>query len=405
MSSFVLDKISMVENPIAETSHIAEQLEKNGKHVLRFSIGDPAAYFKTPEYILSAYKLALENHKTAYSDWKGNETLRKAIASRYKDLYNVDYNPENIQITQGVSEALQFINMSLIEKNTKAIIIAPFFTQYLPYILMEGGEPILSFHDFSNNWNIDTESIKEKIKNAGKNKPKYILVTNPNNPTGTAPSEKSLKEVVEIAKDNDIFLISDEIYDEILYNNTKFISVSSLAKGVPHMILNGASKNLIATGFRIGFCITPEDDKKSVSLRNSISILSNSRLSANTPAQYAVAEGISNKVEHKKAVTDFIRQVEKRSALSYKLSQESAFLKVIKPNSAFYIFPQIGLNILKINTDKEFVELLLKEEHLQVIRGSGFGMPGFIRMVTLPSEDKITEAFSRIEKFCIRHKK
>ncbi len=403
--SFVLDKISMVENPIAETSQIAEQLEKEGKQILKFSIGDPAAYFKTPEYILSAYKLALENHKTAYSDWKGNEGLRSAVASRYKDLYNVEYTPDTVQITQGVSEALQFINMSLIEKNTTAVIIAPFFTQYLPYILMEGGKPILTFHDFSNNWNIDTESLKEKIKNAGKNKPKYILVTNPNNPTGTVPSEKSLKEVVEIAKDNDIFLISDEIYDEILYKGTKFTSVSSLAKGVPHMILNGASKNLIATGFRIGFCITPENDKKSVSLRDSISILSNSRLSANTPSQYAVAEGISNKEEHKKALKDFIDKVERRASLSYKLSQESEFLKAVKPTSAFYLFPQIDLNILKINTDKEFVELLLKEEHLQVIRGSGFGMPGFIRMVTLPSEDKITEAFSCIERFCKRHKK
>ncbi len=403
--SFVLDKISMVENPIAETSQIAEKLEKEGKPVLKFSIGDPAAYFKTPEYILSAYKLALENHKTAYSDWKGNETLRKAISSRYKDLYKVDYNPENIQITQGVSEALQFVNMSLIDKNTTAVIVAPFFTQYLPYILMEGGRPILTFHDFSNNWNIDTESLKEKIKNSGKNKPKYILVTNPNNPTGTIPSEKSLREVVEIAKDNDIFLISDEIYDEILYKGTNFTSVSSLARGVPHMILNGASKNLIATGFRVGFSITPEDDEKSVSLRNSISILSNSRLSANTPAQYAVAEGINNKAEHKKALRDFISNVEKRSELSYNLIKESEFLNVIKPNSAFYIFPQIDLNILKINTDKEFVELLLKEEHLQVIRGSGFGMPGFIRMVTLPNEENIIEAFSRIERFCVRHKK
>ena len=200
-------------------------------------------------------------------------------------------------------------------------------------------------------------------------------------------------------------MISDEIYDEILYKGTKFTSVSSLAKGVPHMILNGASKNLIATGFRIGFCITPENDKKSVSLRDSISILSNSRLSANTPSQYAVAEGISNKEEHKKALRDFIDKVERRSSLSYKLSQESEFLKAVKPTSAFYIFPQIDLNILKINTDKDFVELLLKEEHLQVIRGSGFGMPGFIRMVTLPSEDKITEAFSCIERFCKRHKK
>ncbi len=270
---------------------------------------------------------------------------------------------------------------------------------------MEGATPIFANHEFSNNWDINTESLIQTIKNSGKNKPKYILVTNPNNPTGTVPSEKSLKEVVEIAKNNDIFLISDEIYDELLFNDAKFTSVSQVAKGVPHMILNGASKNLFATGFRIGFSIIPESDKKSLALKNAISMLCNSRLSANTPAEYAITEGISNTKKRTEVLKEVLKRIEKTSNLAYDLIKESEYLEVVKPNSAFYIFPRIKLNKLNIHTDKEFTELLLREQHLEILRGSGFGMDGFIRLVTLPEEDVIKEAFSRIEKFCNFHKK
>ncbi|MEM0201347.1 MAG: aminotransferase class I/II-fold pyridoxal phosphate-dependent enzyme, partial [Candidatus Micrarchaeaceae archaeon] len=236
-------------------------------------------------------------------------------------------------------------------------------------------------------------------------KPKYILITNPNNPTGTTSSYSSLKEVVEIAKDNDIFLISDEIYDELIFNDAKFTPLSKIAKGVPHMILNGASKNLFATGFRIGFCIIPENDKKSISLKNAITKLANSRLSANTPAEYAVAEGISNIKKRKEFLKSALQKIEKNSNLAYKLAKNSEYLEVVKPNSAFYIFPRIKFNKLNIKNDKEFTETLLKEQHLQVLRGSGFGTQGFIRLITLPDEQVIEEAFSRLEKFFEAHKK
>ncbi len=405
MNDFVIEHISKIENPLAELVDIANSLRKNGHKILSLSVGDPVNYVKTPDFIIEKYIEALKLGRTFYESWGGNKKLKEAVSKRYNDLYKVNYNTEDVIITQGVSEALQFTNTSLLSKGDTALIISPFFTQYLPNIIMEGATPIFANHEFSNNWDINTESLIQTIKNSGKNKPKYILVTNPNNPTGTVPSEKSLKEVVEIAKNNDIFLISDEIYDELLFNDAKFTSVSQVAKGVPHMILNGASKNLFATGFRIGFSIIPESDKKSLALKNAISMLCNSRLSANTPAEYAITEGISNTKKRTEVLKEVLKRIEKTSNLAYDLIKESEYLEVVKPNSAFYIFPRIKLNKLNIHTDKEFTELLLREQHLEILRGSGFGMDGFIRLVTLPEEDVIKEAFSRIEKFCNFHKK
>lgn len=405
MKDFVIENISKVENPLAELNDIINTLNLDKNELLNLSLGDPARYMKTPNFVIEKYIEALKLGRTFYEDWSGNKKLKEAVAKRYKILYNVNYNSNDIIITQGVSEALQFTNTSLLSKGEKALIVAPFFTQYLPNILLEGATPIFAQHDFNNNWDINTESLIKTIKNCEKNKPKYILVTNPNNPTGTVPSEKTLKEVVEIAKDNDIFLISDEIYDELLFKDTKFTSVSKLARGVPHMILNGASKNLFATGFRIGFCIIPEEDKKSIELKNAISILCNSRLSANSPAEYAVTEGVIDTTKRKEFLNEALERIEKTSNLAYKLAKESRYLDVVKPNSTFYIFPRINLNELKIRNDKEFTEKLLKEQHLQVLRGSGFGMDGFIRLITLPEEQVVAEAFSRLEKFFKNNKK
>ncbi|MEM0201317.1 MAG: aminotransferase class I/II-fold pyridoxal phosphate-dependent enzyme, partial [Candidatus Micrarchaeaceae archaeon] len=169
---FVINKISKIENPLAELAIINNNLTKKGFKILNLTIGDPSRYMKTPKFIIDEYIKALKMGKTFYEDWNGNKKLKLAVSERYKKLYNINYNPECVIITQGVSEALQFTNSSLLSNGKKAIIIAPFFTQYLPNIIIEGAKPVFSYHDFSNNWEINTESLLKSIKNSGKNKPK-----------------------------------------------------------------------------------------------------------------------------------------------------------------------------------------------------------------------------------------
>lgn len=401
---FISKKLSHTGDPIGENADLVDNLQKNGVKPIKLIMGDPARYFKIQDNVIKAYQTAVAEGKNFYLEGQGLEELREAVTERYSRMYNVDFDKNNVIITQGVVEALQFLNHTLIYGGDPAILVAPFFTQYIPSITLHEGVPLLAHYNESKDWDLDIDDIKQTLKKA-KQKPKYLLITNPSNPTGTVSSEKSLKEVVEFAKDNDLFLVADEVYDEIVYNGAKFVSLSKLAKGIPHMIFNGASKNYLATGFRVGFSIIPENDPKSRALLEAFVKLSYSRLSANTPSQYAMLEGLRNTAEHAKAMSYFVPQIAKRSNTAAKLVNETEYLTTVQPNSAFYIFPRINFDLLTIKDDTTFVRELLKEVHVQLTRGSNFGMPGYIRIVTLPDESSLTDAIGRIERFCKAHSK
>ena len=401
---FLSKRIYRMGDPIGETAGIVQKVEKKGISVTKLIMGDPSRYFKLQENVAQAYKTAITQSKTFYIEGPGLAALRSAVVDRYSDMYGIEFNSDKVIITQGVIEALQFLNRALIYKNDKAIIVAPFFTQYVPCITSQEGKPLIAYYNESKDWNLDVESIEKTIKKE-KIKPKYLLITTPNNPTGTVLSENSLKELVEFAKNNDIFIISDEVYDEIIYNGAKFTSIGKVAKGIPHMILNGASKNYVATGFRIGFSIIPEDDKKSDKLREVFIKLSYSRLSANTPSQYAILEGLKNKKAHERFIKSVLPKIERRSKLAAKLINETGHLSAVVPNSAFYVFSKINFDHLDLKNDKEFVEKLIEEEHVQLTRGSSFGTPGYVRLVSLPQEEVIVEAVKKIERFCKNHSK
>lgn len=401
---FISKRLHDTGDPIGETTNIVQSLEKRGIDVIKLIMGDPARYFGTQQNVAKAYENAINEGKTFYLEGPGLSELRSAVVERYSDLYNINFSKDKVIITQGVIEALQFLNHALIYKNDSAILLAPFFTQYVPCITLQEGKPSIAYHDEAKDWDINMESIENALKKSSK-KPKYMLITTPNNPTGTVIPEKSIKEIVEFAKNNDLFIVSDEIYDEIIYNHAKFTSIGKIAKGIPHMILNGASKNYIATGFRIGFSIIPEEDKKSKELMEAFTKLSYSRLSANTPSQYAVLEGLRNKKAHNNYISSILPKIASRSTLAAKLINKTEYLRAIIPNSAFYVFAKINLKLLDIKNDKEFVETLLKEEHVHLTKGSSFGMEGYVRLVSLPEEKIIKEAIERIERFCKRHKR
>ncbi len=402
---FISSAGSGIENPILEQGRLARELERKGSKLIKINIGDPAMYFRLPKNIVWAYKKALEEGHTAYLEEQGLRELREAVSDRYLDRYGISFAGENVVITQGVSEALSFMNQGMIDGGDSAVIFRPFFTEYLTYLKLSGGVPILPALDESNNWDINISELERLLKNNKGRKPKYMLMTNPNNPTGTTLSGKAIREAIEIAKDNDIFIVSDEVYDELLYNGAEFTSVGKFAKGIPHMLLNGASKNYMATGLRVGFAIFPEEDPKSQALKKVFIGMAGARLSANTPSQYAILEGMRNKEKHNEFMHEKLLQIADRSRLAARLINETGFFTAVPPNSAFYLFARIHLNKLSIKDDKEFVELLLKEQQIQLTRGSGFGMEGFIRIVTLPSEAVLTEAVERIRKFCEGHKK
>lgn len=393
------------ENPIEEEDVVAERLERQGKKILKLNRGDPAVYFPTMKYMIDAYVKALKEGRTRYSDFTGIKSLREAVSARYKRLYGIDAGPDDIVITNGVSEALMFINSVLVNRGDKAVFFRPYYPLYIPDLKINGGNPIIERYSEERNWDIDIDSLERAVRKdlKARKRLKYLVITNPNNPTGTVLEPNALRELVEIAKDYGMVLISDEIYDEITFNGARYTSVSKLAEGIPHIILNGASKDFDATGFRIGFTIIPGKDKTSVEMKRRIAEYAKLRLCVNTPAQYAVAEGISNVAEHSKGIKKLVAEIEKRINFAAKRINESAYMHVVQPRGAYYLFPKLDMKAMRFKDDRSFVDRLLKEKGVQITRGSGFGEPGYIRIVGLPPKDILETAINRIEDFCRVH--
>ncbi|MGI0141522.1 MAG: pyridoxal phosphate-dependent aminotransferase [Candidatus Micrarchaeales archaeon] len=390
-------------NPIDEDNELAEKIIKSGKKVIQLNRGDIALYFPTPKYIKDAYIEAIRENKTFYTRSRGIPELIDAVIGRYKRMFNINLREEDIVTTEGVSEGLYFLNASLLNPGNHAIVFKPYYTQYIPNIELSGGKVYHLDYKEEMGWDIDTDELEDHIKRMKEKRGiKYIIITNPNNPTGTVLPRKTLKRVVDLANEHKLVLVSDEIYDEIVYNNAKFTSVAQLAKDMPHVILNGASKNLDATGFRIGFMIVPGEDKESMELKKKFEDFASVRVSVNAPAQYAVAEAIRNVKEHKKAVGGMVKEIESRVNFAIKLLNENPYLQAVRPNSAYYIFPRIDLKSLNYKRDKEFVDDLLEKKLVQITRGSGFGSQNHIRIVSLPSKQTLGEAINRLNEFCMK---
>lgn len=401
---FISERSKYALNPIEEEDVLAEKLAASGKKVIKLNRGDPPVYFPTPAYILNAYIEALKSGKTTYSMATGVKTLKDAIRARYRKKYRISLEDEDVIVTQGVSEALSFLNSTLINDGDSAILFKPYYPLYLPLLNLSGGKEILERYNENDAWNVHIEGLAGTLKTLKSERKldrvKYILVTNPNNPTGTVLKKGVLEELVSLANEYGVFLVSDEIYDEIVYNGARFTSIGEIAKGVPHMILNGASKDYDATGFRLGYALIQGDDEKSVLLKRKFADFATVRLSANVPAQYAFAEGIANAEKHAEAVSAMVNEIESRVNYATALLKENPYIDLVRPNGAFYLFPKVDMKSLKFETDKEFVDKLLIEEGIQLTRGSGFGAPSHVRIVSLPPQDVLEDAIGRLNAFC-----
>ena len=394
-----------VYSAIREEDDFAEGLRKQGKQVIKLSSGDPALYFPTPKYIIDAYVEALVSGKTSYSRSQGVLELVDAIIERYRSRYGLSMKEQDVVVTSGVAEALTFLNSALLNAGDAAIILKPYYTQYPVAIRMFGGDFLLGKYDESNDWSIDLDALAKLVRKRGarSKRIKYMLITNPNNPTGTVLSRRALEEVVEIANEHRILLVSDEIYDEIVFGGASFTSVGELAKGVPHLILNGASKAFDATGFRIGYVLVPEGDRVSEELKHKLADYCRVRLSASTPAQYAIASAMSNRTEHRETVGQLVKAIEGIVESAMKLLKENKHLSTVRPRGAFYVFPRIDMRSLEFKDDREFVHALLKDKLIQTTRGSGFGAPNHFRIVALAPRDVMSSSIEKINDFCREH--
>ena len=359
------------------------------KDVISLGIGEPD--FTTPESILQAGIRSLQNGETHYTSNWGKIELRQAISENLKKLYGVSYNPENeIIATVGVSEALYLTMVAVLDPSDEVIIPTPCFVSYQAEVLLAGGVPMEIPSKIENNFQLDPDEIRAAITP----KTKVIFVGYPSNPTGAVAEREILLEVAKIAEEHNLLIVSDEIYDRLVYG-FEHVCVPTLGESIKRrtILLGGFSKDYAMTGWRIGYACGPADIIKGLVRIHQYTIMS-----APTTAQDAALEAMQNGEEYvQEMVTEYDRR---RKLLVSGLNRLG--LRTFEPRGAFYAFPDIQASGMD---DETFAEALLKEEGVAVVPGNAFGPggDGFVRACYATTYEKIEEALRRMERFMSRH--
>lgn len=396
----IAKRLKSVEYAIRKFAPIARELERKGKKIIPLNIGDPLKFdFHTPEHIKEALCKAVKNNKNYYLESKGLRELREAICEKEKRNYGISIDPEHVVVTQGVAEAINFVIGTFIDPGDEILVPSPTYPSYIGETLAHYGKPVEYVCREDLGWMPDVEDIRKKISE----KTKLIVIINPNNPTGSVYDEKIVREILGIAAENDLVVVSDEIYDRIIFEDN-FKSTASLSKDTVVIGLNGFSKIYLMTGWRLGYLyVYDPTGEHADEITELIMKKAMNRICANTPVQYAGVVAIRGPHDHVSKMMDKLR---KRRDLIYKRIVEIEDMSTVKPEGTFYIFPKISLGQTWKN-DEDFVLELLKEEGVFLVHGSGFGETcgfGHFRAVFLPSEEIINEAFDKIEKFIKRKK-
>ena len=359
------------------------------KDVISLGIGEPD--FTTPEPILQAGIRSLQNGETHYTSNWGKLELRQAIADNLKKRYGVSYNPENEVIaTVGVSEALYLTMVAILDPGNEVIIPTPCFVSYQAEVLLAGGVPVEIPSKIENNFQLDPDEVRASITP----KTKVIFVGYPSNPTGAVAEREILLEVAKIAEEHNLLIISDEIYDRLVYG-FEHVCVPALGESIKRrtVLLGGFSKDYAMTGWRIGYACGPAEIIKGLVRVHQYTIMS-----APTTAQDAALEAMKS---GNKYVEEMVAEYDRRRKLLVG-GLNRLGLRTFEPRGAFYAFPNIQASGMD---DETFAETLLKEEKVAVVPGNAFGPggDGFVRACYATAYEKIEEALHRMERFMSRH--
>jgi len=390
----IAERVQKVQYAIRDVMNEAAKVEASGKQVFKLNIGDPNAYdFDTPNHVKKSVYNAVENRNNGYCDSQGVKELREAISADNKRK-GIDCSAENVIITSGLSEATLMLFGAMLEKGDNVLLPSPVYPQYEALAKFFDGEPRFYACDEQKKWKPDVDDLRKKIDS----KTQAVLIINPNNPTGAVYDAKTLKEIIAAAGEHEIPVLSDEIYDRIIYDKPH-ASTASLTKDVPVITMNGLSKNYLAPGWRIGWITF--NNFTNDSLKEAVMRLARARICAPTPFQHAAVNALTQENPEEK---ESLAKLRERRNLTYERLNEIPGLSCCKPEGAFYAFPQITKGPWK--TDKEFVLQLLREKNVLTVWGEGFHEPQntkHFRIVFLPEENILEKAFNAIEEFMRQH--
>ncbi len=389
------DRAKNIEYAIRDVIVHTQELIKNGKKIYYLNIGDPAAFdFKTPQHVKDALCKAIENDDNYYSPSEGRLELREAIVNKEKRVNGIDITANNVLVTEGISEGIQMILAALVEKGDEILFPGPTYPPYISYTKFFDGKPVAYETIEKEGWIPNIDDLRNKITP----KTRAIVITNPNNPTGSVYSQKMLQEMVDIAGEYNLPILSDEIYDQLTYEK-EFVSTAYLSKDVPIVGLNGFSKVYQMTGWRLGYMYFKGEGKEIDELKSAVEKECRIRICANTPVQIAATAALNGRQDFVKGIVEKLKQ---RRDFSYKRLNEIEGISTSKPEGAFYIFPKIHDVGTRWKTDMEFVVQLLKETGVLIVNGSGFDPiygKGHARIVFLPPIAELEEAYNGLEQF------
>jgi len=386
----VSKKVSGVEYAIRDIVVAAKKQEQQGKKVQYLNIGDPVFYgFQPPDNVKEALIKAVKNGENYYAPSEGIPELRDEIAKK-ENFKGLEIDADDVLVTNGVSEGLDMVISSIVEEGDEVLLPGPYYPPYASYVRLRGGIPVEFTVDLENS-TPDIDDIRSKITS----KTVAICLISPNNPTGVVFNEKSLKELVDIANEHNLYILCDEIYDQIVYDE-KFVGIGKVAGDSPVIILNGFSKVHLMTGWRLGYLAFNKSPKLD-EIKENLPKLARVRIASNLPFQHAALESLRGPQGY---ISEFVSELKKRRDLVVKRLNSIPGLSCPNPKGAFYAFPKIENN--KYASDKEFVLKLLESKGVLTVYGSGFGTKygsEHFRLVFLPSLETLDSALNKIEEF------
>ena len=374
----------------------ARQLEEEGHKIIKLNIGNLAVFgFDSPEEIQQDMIRNLPN-SAGYSDSKGIFAARKAVMHETQKQGIKGVTLDDIYLGNGASELIVMATNALLNDGDELLLPAPDYPLWTAAASLSGGSPVHYICDEANGWMPNLEDIRAKITPATRG----IVVINPNNPTGALYSDALLKGIVAIAREHELVIFADEVYDKVLYDGVHHTAMASLSEDVLTLTFNSLSKSYRSCGYRAGWLVVSGDKNPARDYIEGLNMLSNMRLCANVPGQWAIQTALGGY----QSINDLVGEggrLRRQRDLAYELITAIPGVTCVKPSAALYMFPRLDPKVYPIADDRQFFLEMLEETRVMLVQGTGFNWatPDHFRIVFLPHEDDLREAIGRIAKF------
>lgn len=383
-----------------EVAREARRLEEEGHRILKLNIGNPAPFeFDVPEEIQTDVIRNLPNAQ-GYSDSKGLYSARKAVMQHYQSKGILGVDIEDIYLGNGASELIVMAMQALLNTGDEVLIPSPDYPLWTAAVTLSSGRAVHYHCDESDGWQPSINDIKAKISE----RTKAIVVINPNNPTGAVYTKKLLQEIVDLAREHDLILLADEIYDKILYDKAVHFPLASLSKDVLTLTFNGLSKAYRAAGYRSGWLMISGPKHVAEDFVDGLDMLASMRLCCNVPAQYAIQTALGGYQSINDLIVEGGRFYDQRNIAWERLNKIKG-VSCVKPAGALYLFVKLDPEVHPIYNDEKLVLDLLKQQRILIVHGTGFNLQDqqHFRFVFLPREDVLIDAIERFEEFLLTY--